>query len=691
MVTRVAKRLVIGRPVSSDDVGRTMLPKRIALPIFASDPLSSVAYATQEILLVLTLAGTAYLYLAPWLAALVVLLFLTVVASYKRLVEAYPSGGGDYEVVSRNLGRPAGVVVAGALLVDYVLTVAVSTSAGVDNMISAVPSLNEHRLQLALGFIAVLAAANLRGMREAGKAFAAPTYLFCAGILILIATGLFRTLMGDAPVAESAQYEVIPEPDHATMTTIALVFFVLRAFSAGCTALTGVWAISSGMQAFRPPKVRNAQVTLLTMAALATTMFIGITIMAIVAEVRFVANPCDLVGFEDCETQPQRTAIAQIAGATFGPNGFGFYFIVAVTALILILAANTSFNGFPLTASILAQDRILPRQMHTRGDRLVYSNAILMLALFAGLLVWIYDADPTRLIQLYILGVFTAFTLGQAGMVRHWNSALRIERDPRARRRMMRSRGINAAGSLMTGVVLIVVTVTKFTHGAYLVMIAIPLLYLLMSGIYRHYSRVARELAIQATGFTLPSRNHVVVLVSKVHKPTLRALAFARATRPDTLTAVTVNVDDDETRELLAEWDSRDLPVPLTVLHSPYREVTGPVLEYVRNLRRDNPRELVSVFIPEYVVGRWWENLLHNQSALRLKGRLLFESGVMVTSVPWQLDSSRSAPSRPPLVSSTARLSRGGSRSASGDDRAGTSATSASPAPPVPSAEEPGR
>ena len=641
IVTRIAKRLIIGRPVSSDEEGRTLLPKRIALPIFASDPLSSVAYATQEILIVLTLAGTAFLFLAPWLAAFVVLLFLTVIASYRRLIEAYPSGGGDYEVVAKNLGRPAGVVIAGALLVDYVLTVAVSTSAGVDNMISAVPSLNQHRLLLALGFIAVIAAANLRGMREAGKAFAAPSYLFCAGILILIGTGLFRTLMGDAPVAESAQYEVIADRDHTDLTALALVFFVLRAFSSGCTALTGVWAISSGVQAFRPPKVRNAQITLLTMAALATTMFIGITIMAIVAEVRFVADPCDLVGFANCETRPQRTAIAQIAGATFGDNGFGFYFIVAVTALILILAANTSFNGFPLTASLLARDRILPRQMHTRGDRLVYSNAVLALAVFAAILVWIYGADPSRLIQLYILGVFTAFTLGQAGMVRHWNRALRTETDPRTRTRMLRSRAINAVGSSMTGVVLAVVTVTKFTHGAYLVIIAIPLLSLTMSWIYRHYAQVGRDLATDDVGLTLPARNHVVVLVSKVHKPTLRALAFARATRPDTLTAVTVNVDDDETRALLAQWDQHDLPVPLTILHSPYREVTNPVLDYVRGLLRDYPRDLVSVFIPEYVVGHWWENLLHNQSALRLKSRLLFEAGVVVTSVPWQLDSSR--------------------------------------------------
>ena len=668
IATRITKRLIIGRPVNSDNVGHTLLPKRLALPIFASDPLSSVAYATQEILIVLTLAGTAYLFLAPWLAAAVVVLLVTVVASYRQLVMAYPSGGGDYEVASKNLGRPAGVVVAGALLVDYVMTVAVSVSSGVDNMISAIPSLNEHRVALALGFVALLTAANLRGVREAGTAFAIPTYLFCAGILIMIGTGLVRTMLGDAPVSETAKYGLIAEPDHQNMATFALIFFVLRAFSSGCTALTGVEAIANGVPAFRPPKARNAQITLVAMGCLAATMFTGITALAIIAKVRFVEHPCDLVGFENCETEPQRTVIAQVAAAVFGGDNPAFYLILATTALILILAANTAFNGFPLLGSILAQDSNLPRQLHTRGDRLVYSNGVLALAVVAGGLIWIYSADVTRLIQLYILGVFTSFTLGQTGMVRHWNRLLRNQRDPIERARIRRSRAINAAGASMTGLVLIIVTITKFTKGAYLVVIAIPLLYALMSGIHRHYSRVGRELVSDEVGLTMPSRNHVVVLVSKVHKPTLRALAFARATRPDTLTAVTVNVDDDETRSLLAEWERHDLPVPLTVLHSPYREVTSPVLEYVRGLRRDHPRELVSVFIPEYVVGHWWENLLHNQSALRLKGRLLFESGVMVTSVPWQLDSSQAAAGREDRAGNTARLSRAGSRTASGDD-----------------------
>jgi amino acid transporter len=642
VITRIAKRVLIGRPVRSDRVGHTLLPKKLALPIFASDALSSVAYATQEILLVLTLAGTAYLYLAPWLAAVVVVLLLTVVASYRQLVVAYPTGGGDYEVATKNLGRPAGVIVASALLVDYVMTVAVSVSSGVDNIISAVPSLNDHRVLIALTGVALLTAVNLRGVREAGLAFAVPTYAFAVGVGIMILTGIFRAIAGDAPVAESAKYGIEPHHGYGSLGFFALLFFALRAFSSGCTALTGVEAIANGVPAFKKPKAKNARMTLLLMGTLACSLFVGITVLAVIAKVRVVdaADTCDLIGYQNCDTQPQRTVIAQLASAVFGgPHSPGFFFIQAATALILILAANTAFNGFPLLGSILAQDRNLPRQLHTRGDRLVFSNGVIALAVVAGFMIFVYSADVTRLIQLYIVGVFTSFTLGQSGMVRHWNRALRTERDPVVRRRIMRSRAINAFGASLTGVVLVIVTVTKFTHGAYLVLIAMPILYAIMRGIYRHYSRISRELASDDVGLTLPARNHVVVLVSKLHKPTLRALAFARATRPDTLTALTVNVDDEETRALLADWAKRDLPIKLTVLESPFREITSPVVQYVKTLRKEKPNDIVSVFIPEYVVGHWWENLLHNQSALRLKGRLLFQPGVMVTSVPWQLDS----------------------------------------------------
>jgi amino acid transporter len=652
LITRVLKRVIIGTPMSSEAAAHTLLQKRLALPIFASDALSSVAYATQEILLVLTVGGTAYLYLAPWVATAVVVLMAAVVASYRQLVRAYPTGGGDYEVASKNIGRPAGVVVASALLVDYVMTVAVSVSSGVDNIISAVPSLADRRVLLALAFVVLLAAVNLRGLREAGLAFAAPTYLFATGVFILIITGLLRTFFGHRPVAESASLHLETQHGYGSLGFFALTFFTLRAFSSGCTALTGVEAIANGVPAFRPPKARNAQITLFAMGAIAVSMFSGLTALALIAKVH-IADPTDsschfsnFVG--NCHGAQQRTVIAQVAAAVFGGHhSVGFFYVQATTALILVLAANTAFNGFPLLGSILARDRNLPAQLNNRGDRLAYSNGIIMLALVAGALIAIYHANVTRLIQLYIIGVFTSFTLGQTGMVRHWNRTLRTERDPAERSRIMRSRAINAFGASLSGVVLVIVIVTKFTKGAYLVLIAMPILYAVMRGINRHYTRVAQELATEDTGLMLPSRNHVIVLVSKVHKPTLRALAFAKATRPDTLTALTVNVEDEATRALQAEWERHDLPVPLTVLESPYREVTRPLIDYIKKLRADRPRDVVSVFIPEYVVGHWWEHLLHNQQALRLKGRLLFQPGVMVTSVPWQLVSSAEAAKRP--------------------------------------------
>jgi amino acid transporter len=680
LLTRVAKRLVIGRPVSSERLADTALSKRIALPIFASDALSSVTYATQEILLVLTIAGTAYLFVAPWVAAAIVLLFAIVVASYRQVVRAYPSGGGDYEVATTNLGRFAGLTVASALLVDYVLTVAVSVSAGVDNVISAFPDLNPVRVWLALGLVALLAAANLRGVRESGTAFAVPTYAFTAGVLLLIVTGVIRIAFGTTPQAASASWAIEPEPGHSNLAGLALLFFALRAFSSGCTALTGIEAIANGVPAFRPPKSRNAASTLAILGGLAVTMFAGITALALVTNVHVAENTCDLIGFPgNCETDPQRTVIAQLGAAIFGgDHSIGFYYIQAVSALILILAANTAFNGFPLLGSVLAQDRYLPRQLHTRGDRLVFSNGILVLAGFAMLLIWVFDASVTRLIQLYIIGVFTSFTLGQLGMVRHWNRTLRTEQDQEARRRIFRSRAINATGGTVTCLVLIIVLVEKFLLGAWIVVIAMPVIFWTMRSINRHYTRVAEELVPDDERGMLPSRVHAIVLVSKLHKPTLRALAYAKATRPDTLTALTVNVDDDETRALQAEWDRRSVKLPLTIVESPYREITRPVLDYVKRLRRESPRDVVAVFVPEYVVGRWWEHLLHNQSALRLKGRLLFTPGVMVTSVPWQLASSDRAARRPE------RAQPGAARRGL-DDRAFTSAEEM-PAPPAPGA-----
>jgi amino acid transporter len=636
----VVKRVVLGRALRSDRQTEQELPKRLALPVFASDPLSSVAYATQEMVVVLTLGGLAYLHLTPYLATGVVVLLTAVVLSYRQLVRAYPTGGGDYQVTSENLGRRPGIVVASALLVDYVLTVAVSVAAGVDNIISAFTGLDQVRIPLALLFIAFLSAMNLRGVKESGRFFAVPTYGFLLGIGSMVLYGLFRTMTDDEPRAESAGYELTADEGMGALTGIALVFFVLRAFAAGCTALTGVEAIANGVPAFRKPKSRNAATTLALMGAAAMSMFAGVTALAMITDVRYVENPAEqIVGFAAGDVQ--RSVIAQVNSAVFGDGSFPFFFVQAMTAGILILAANTAFNGFPLLGAILAQDRLMPRQLHTRGDRLVFSNGILLLAAFAGLLIVVMDANVTNLIQLYLVGVFTSFTLGQAGMVRHWNGLLRKGGLPREQRRqVLRSRVINAVGCSLTGTVLLVVLVTKFTRGAWIVVLAMPVLYLLMRAINRHYEQVAEELEPDDEIVPLPSRNHAVVLVSKLHAPTLRALSYARATRPHDITALTVNVDAADTRRLQEQWDRRDLPVPLTVVDSPYREITRPVLDYVRGIRTSSPRDVVTVYVPEYVVGHWWEQLLHNQSALRLKTRLLFQPGVMVTSVPYQLRSS---------------------------------------------------
>jgi len=637
----VAKRLVLGLPFRSDRLGETLLSKRIALPIFASDPLSSVAYATQEILLILTLGGVAYLHMAWWVAAGVVVLLAVVVLSYRQVVQAYPSGGGSYEVVAENLGAGAGLVVAAALLVDYIMTVAVSVASGVDNIISAVPGLNPYRVAINLGFVVFLTAMNLRGMRESGRTFAIPTYGFVVGVVVMTLVGLGQTVFGHAPVAESAHYQIHPE--QVGLSGAAVAFLLLRAFSSGCTALTGAEAISNGVPAFRKPKALNAARTMTAMGVLAITMFVGVTALAMISHTKVTENACDIVNFQgNCHTDAQKTVIAQISAAVFGGHSIAFYYLMVTTALILILAANTAYNGFPLLNSILAQRRYMPRQLHTRGDRLTFSNGIILLAVVAAVLIYAFQGSTTRLIQLYIVGVFTSFTLCQAGMVRHWNRELRTADTAAERARIHRARVINAFGSCFTGVVLIVVMITKFTHGAYLVVIAIPVLVAIMAGIHRHYSRVRAELDVDPDETeTLPGRVHAIVLVSGWHKATQRAVLFARATRPDTLTALSVNVDDSDTRELTQAWEQAGVPIPLKVIESPYREITRPVIEHIKRVRVSRPRDVVAVYIPEYVVGRWWENLLHNQSSLRLKARLLFVPGVMVTSVPYQLQSSR--------------------------------------------------
>jgi amino acid transporter len=633
----LSKRVFVGRPLRSTQLGETLLPKRLALPVFASDALSSVAYATEEILLVLSLGGLGLIHYTWYAAAGVALLMLVVVASYRQNVHAYPSGGGDYEVATTNLGKRAGLTVASALMVDYVLTVAVSVSSGVANITSAVSSLQGHAVLLAVVVVAIITLLNLRGVRESGTAFAIPTYAFIAGVTALLVVAAFKLGAGHHLTAESAHYRVQRAKNY---TGLALVFLLLRSFASGCTALTGVEAISNGVPAFQKPKSKNAATTLALLGGIAVSMFLAITALAIISHVHIVdsLHPHNLVGAP--KGYVQKTVIAQVGAAVFGKGSLGFYYLQAMTALILVLAANTAFNGFPVLASILAKDGYLPRQLHTRGDRLAFSNGILLLAGFAMVLIVAFSASPTRLIQLYIVGVFVSFVNSQIGMIRHWNRNLPLTEDPARRRQMKRSRVINSVGAVVTTLVLVIILVSKFTEGAWIAIVAMIVLFTMMRGISHHYDIVQEELAPDDEDDVLPSRVHAVVLVSKLHKATLRAINYARATRPSTLVAVTVSADDAATEALKAEWERRAVPVPLQILDSPYREIGRPIIKYIKEINRSSPRDVISVFIPEYVVGQWWEQLLHNQNALRLKGRLLFMRGVMVTSVPYQLASS---------------------------------------------------
>ncbi len=644
----VVKRLLVGRPVASSRLGETVLSKRLALPVFCSDPISSVAYATEQIVLVLAAGGLAALRATPWVGLVVVLLLITVVASYRQTCYAYPSGGGAYVVSRENLGESASLAAGAALLVDYVMTVAVSVTSGVVAVTSAIPTLSPHAVAIAVGLIAVLTLANLRGTRESGRVFAVPTYTFVTltGLMFAWAAGKAATV-GVPSAATAAD----PLPPSSGLAGLALLLLLVRAFASGCTALTGVEAISNGVPSFAKPKARNAATTLALMGVIAVVLFGGITVLAVALNAR--AHP---------DGNP--SVLSQIAGAVYGGSSPLFYLFQAATAAILVLAANTAFNGFPTLASILARDRYLPRQLHNRGDRLVFSNGIVLLAAAAAALIIGFDANIDRLIQLYIIGVFTSFTLSQIGMVRHWQRALRRPVDtahaaatagphptaPAAvsaasgvgageRAGMRRSQAINALGAVFTAAVLVVVFATKVIHGAWIAVAAMIVLFVAMRGVNRYYHRVATEVAADedTTGPTLPSRVHAIVLVSRLHKPALRALALARAIRPDEVDALTLDVDPNETRDLLAAWDQRSIPVPLKVLEAPYRDLVRPLIAHVKALRRESPHTVIMVFLPEYVLTRWWQQLLHNQSALRFKARLLFTPGVVVVDVPYQL------------------------------------------------------
>ncbi|WP_394553303.1 APC family permease [Agromyces sp. MMS24-JH15] len=649
------KNWIIGDPLPTEHLEGQLLPKRIALPVFASDALSSVAYAPQELLMVLTAGGLAFLAFAPWIALAVVVLLTTVALSYRQLIRAYPSGGGDYEVAHKNLGEKAGLVVASALLVDYVMTVVVSVASGVDNIISAFPDLNPWRVELAVVFVIILAAANLRGVRESGAAFSVPTYLFAASVLVLIVTGLVQTLSGNPPVAASSAYGVEAEP----IVQAAFVLLLLRAFASGCSALTGVEAVANGVPAFRLPKVRNAQKTLLMMAGLAVVMFAGLTALALVSDVHYAENPCDLIGWAECATQPQPSLIAQIAAAVFGNGSIPFYVIQVAAALVLLLAANTAFNGFPLLGSVLARDGYAPKSLSTRGDRLIYSNGVIILALAASTILVIFQANLTLLIQLYIIGVFISFTLGQTGMVRHWLRLLASRRHPAGKRRpparpatldpdrapitngaAVRALMINSVGATMTAVVLIVVTITKFTHGAWIVFVMMPILFFLMMGVNRYYRDVEREIEVDAQTVFGSNGDHAIVLVGRMQKPVLKALDYAIAARHDSLEAVHVSLDDAQTKQLKKDWVRQNIHVKLRILSSPYRDLSHPLIQYIKQHREEHGSEVITVYMPQYIVGHWWENILHNHKARRVRQKVMLVHGVTVALVPWLLDSS---------------------------------------------------
>jgi amino acid transporter len=600
----VVKKLFVGSPLATAQARHERLSKTSALAVFSSDALSSVAYATEEILLVLIVAGsTALAYSIP-IGVAIAILIVIVVSSYRQTILAYPQGGGAYIVTKDNLGQLPGLVAAGALLIDYVLTVAVSVAAGVAAITSAFPGLYGYRVPLGVLFIAAIAVGNLRGLRESSNLFAIPTYLFVISFAGMLAYGFVRWAAG---------WETPPPPaaDVGATETLTL-FLVLRAFSSGCAALTGVEAVSDGVPAFRPPEARNARVVLAALGVILTSLFMGITFLT----QHFHVRP-----------RPEETVVSQLAHLIFG-DGLLYYEIQAVTMLILVFAANTAFADFPRLAYFLARDSFLPRQFATRGDRLVFSNSILILGGLAALLIVLFGGQTSALIPLYAVGVFLSFTLSQGSMVRRWLA----RREAGWRWRWV----LNAMGAATTGVVMLVIATTKFTHGAWMVVLLIPLLVLIFVMIHRHYADVARQLSLDDFGGPPPIEHTVLVLVGDLHRGVAAALRYAQ-TLSASVKAVYVELDPERTHRLEEKWGKWGLGVPLVVLTSPYRSLLTPFLDYVNHLLALGEHHVVTIVIPEFVPARWWQHLLHNQTALLIKGALLFRKGVVVVDVPFHL------------------------------------------------------
>jgi amino acid transporter len=601
------KRVVVGAPIPSHLAHHERLSRFTGLAVLSSDPLSSVAYATEEVLRVLILSGAAALAIATPIAFVIAAILAVVVFSYRQTIHAYPSGGGAYIVAKDNLGEAPALIAAGALLIDYVLTVAVSIAAGVAAITSAFPEWHINRVEMTLGFVLVLMIGNLRGIRESGRIFAIPTYFFVVSLLALIAVGVWRALSGAVhPIEVPAPIEPLGQP--------LTLFLLLTAFSNGCTAMTGVEAVSNGVPAFKPPESTNAAATMLMMAILSITMFLGITLLA---------HAYHVVPSE------QETIVSQIARGVFGGRGVAYYLVQVATMIILVLAANTAYADFPRLASILARDRYVPRQFMNQGDRLAFSNGIVGLSVFAAILLVAYGGDTHSLIPLYMIGVFVSFTLSQAGMVVHW-------------RRLggpgwKSSAAINGFGALVTGIVLIVVAVTKAHEGAWTILLLIPVHVLFFRITKRHYSMVASELSL--TGWEPNAerrRNIVLVPISGVHRAVLQAIEYARSLSPD-VRAVYVNVDPLTTGHLRQDWERWGHGVPLVVLESPFRSIMEPFLEYIEQVDAESSEDFITVVLPEFVPAKWWHHLFHNQRALLIKGALLFRRNVVVTSVPFHL------------------------------------------------------
>ncbi|GEO91819.1 amino acid transporter [Kocuria flava] len=646
-IPRALRRALVGKPIHSERAGEAVLPKRTALPVFSADALSSVAYAPDEIILTLALAGTTAIAVSPWVGLAVLVVLAVVITAYRQNVHAYPSGGGDYEIVSKNLGRTAGVGVGAALMADYALVVAVSMATGAQYVTAALPGLADRRVELAVAGILLVGLLNLRGLAFVGRASAVPTYFFLAVLAALILTGLVLDLTGGLGPAPSAGYEVLPAAGHdAGLAGLAGALVVLRAFSSGAVALTGVETITNSVPYFRKPRAANAAATLGVLGALSAALLAGVLYLADRTDAVVVADPDQQLLIDGSHPPAdfyQYPVLGQLARTVFGTDSVWFYVLAAATVAVLVLAASTAFSGFPTLASRLARDAFLPRQLQARGDRYAFTNGIVVLLLVAVVLTVAFEASVNRLIQLYIVGVFFSFTLTQAGMLRHWSRVRRARRSPEARRALLPRRAVALVAFVLCAAVLVVVLVTKLTQGAWITLVAIAALGAVMAGIRRHYDAVDAELALEPDSpvRALPSRVHAVIYVSSVRKPLMRALAYARASRPSTLEAVVVDTNAAATRRILDEWQRLEIPVPVTVLHSPYRDTIGPVVDHVRGVRRKSPRDLVVVYLPEYVVRRRWERLLHNQAIRPLRARLHQERGVMTASVPWHLSTAQ--------------------------------------------------